>query len=74
MHVDIFSYTSGEKKLLGSVSLDAQNQVVVSDVLPKGVQQVVDDAYARANSPQEFLRTLPNQFLGAYIRARVVAK
>ena len=72
MHIDILSYTSGDEELLGSVSVDDHGSLVISRRLPQGVQQVVEDAYARWPTAEEFMRKLPTEFKGAYVRARVV--
>ena len=67
--IRIVSYTSGRAKELGTVRLDAEGKILYDGKLPPGVKEVVEDAYDRAKSPEEFMRYLPQQFTGAYIRA-----
>lgn len=72
MQVDIFSYVTGTARKMATVSLDADGKMLIDGDVSPGVRQTLDSAYAHASSPQDFLRTLPHQFTGAYIRARRV--
>ena len=72
MHVNIMSYTTGAPRVMATVSLDKNGLLVVDGNPSDGVRQVVEDAHKRAKSAAAFLVTLPQQFTGSMIRARLV--
>lgn len=75
MHVNIISYISGAPKVLAKVSLGDDGSYVTEPPLENQfLTDMLDDAYERAASPQDFLRRLPSEFTGAYRRAVFVGE
>jgi hypothetical protein len=69
--VRFLSYTSGARKVIATVDVDDDGDVVIEGRLPALIEREVRAARQRASSAEAFLNSLPRIFSGSYIRAEL---
>ena len=67
--VNILSYTSGEREVLGSVSASKGGELTYTGDIPGRLKREIKAAWKRNPSPKAFEAALLVQFSGSYIRA-----
>lgn len=69
--VSIYSYTSGAKKLMGTVQCDENGQVHIDGKIPPAMASEIRATKLRVggNSNELFYRALLETFTGSYVRA-----
>lgn len=67
--VNIVSYASGSERIMATIRLGADGEVVIRGKLPPALQELLMDARERAKTPEAFLERLPSELHGSIIRA-----
>lgn len=68
----IYDYTSGRRVLRCVVRLGADGRAIIEGPVPRSIEMGLAAISQTAETGEEFLRRIPVEFSGTYIRGRLV--